>query len=1232
MSALDERRRRKTFAPRLAPPAPARPHRARPPALSRSRPVLDPNPRPSGPGQPMPEAVRRRLEEALDRPLSHVRLHAEPADRLRAAEMGARAFAHRHHIWLGPHESASDLSLLSHEVTHVTQQGFAPRPAAVVRIPAPLPARAAHGPRGTPHRSAASTRPAAPAVQRMDWDLLGRARRTAGAVASGVRAVGGAIAEVGSDLLELGRDALLSVVRRVAPDFLPLFEGDGIGGFIRKLVEGGLRSMFDGVLAPIRDLFDWSGIRDRIGDAKSWMGAISEQLARNDCSGVLAAARRVGQFFGDLLDPVVSRIRGVAETVRGFFSGLWDALGAPLMDMLKRIGGKIWDSLKSFVRDVGKVIRRVRDALGVAWRRVRDWFGIGAESGEEEGGGLWEWIKGKARSIGDRLSNLVRPVLGPLKTVGGVLLMLVPGGQLFAVMKLWPRLKKAWGWLSQKWSDLNLIPRARQFLAETVLPALMDAAEAVGQAFVDATDWLLGLLERVSEALESALSAATGMLAPLARLIGFVNERFQRLLRWARGGLQSASRNMRSLIHRLLRFLGLVLDMLGQLILLAINPFGIPGFLAGTIWRLIPECLKGPIIDFVVDLLIRLVRVIPSLPGFGLVWELVRSVMLGYLEQVQSFSTERKVAVSNKLARIVSGMSPGFTLGFLKGMALGVWEGIIAPFQAIAAIFDLPEMIKGFVSRLGIRMCELIESIRCFAVNAFSRVIGTLDDVLRALGEILQDPGKILDLIRCAIEGALAAAHRIGASIADQMMALFESAEEAIGEQLGRLVGNALLQAVITYFTAGAGAAIGVVQKITSVLGSVGRALGAAMRLLTQLFGRLVAFLRGLAARLGRAVASGARSVLGRLGGFFRRVAAWFRKLVGRMTRGLRRRLALSPQERTVWLEFRVRLKSALAAHPAGIARGELRRLYRGILASHRLAAKWPAFITKHGPEWRLWVRRVKSLRPRKVGTVLLDPSTRLRAALKEVKRTMKRLKRRPGILGLREVQSALPHIRHPYRLKSLTAEFDEIAGKFDFRGAANPVGSWRMHPERPPKNEHKILVPQRAVTVDPLVRAGPYDPPVEFPAWNEISKIKAPPSGTSSLYVRGHLAHGRFAPGSMGNLAPITRRANARMRNEVEGDVIRKLRGKKKPVFKYEVMTEAPRPRALRLRRIGKKSVTVPEEKRLVKSIKVRFTEYGFDGQAWKKARTTETKDIENVPGYPAGYGEARKASGKSG
>ncbi len=985
-------------------------------------------------GEPLPGALRRRLERRFGRNLGAVRIHRGKLATEAAGALEAHAFTHRNHIWLGPGGERGGEALLAHELTHVAQQGHAPRLAPRAAVSLGGGRHAGGGGQGAA-AAAPPARSGGGAVQR--FDIWGAAKRVGGAVASTVRAGVGAVADVAGNLLSMGRSALLAVVRRIAPDFLPLFEGDGIVGFVRRLIQRGLRSLFDGLMAPLRGFINFGAIGARLSQAVTWISTIAGQLANNDCSGILAAARQVGNFFSRALKPVVDRIKSIADRVSGFFSSIWNAIGAPIMDILRRIGGEIWRSLQGFVRDVGRVIRRVRNALGAAWDRVKRWFGIGAEEGESEGGGLWNWIRDKASSIGSRIARAVRPIIGPLRQAGGVLLLLVPGGQIAAVMLLWPELRRAFSWLTQKWRDLNLIPRASAYLSNTVLPAVINAAEGLAQAFLRGADWLLGLLDRLVGFLAGGARAATGLFAPLGRLIGYARQQFHRIVSWVRSGLRYASRNFRSLVRRLIAFLQPILNALRQLILIAVNPFGIVGFLMGSLWRLLPDCLKGPIIDFILSIIIRVLRAMPPNPLLGFLWPLVKSAMLGFLETVLGFSTQRKVNVSNKIARIISGMSPTFFLGFLRGLALGVWNGITAPFQAIATIFELPSMIQSFLSNLGVRLCELVERIRCFAAELAGRVFGSLDSILSGLQELLSDPARILSLIRCAIEGALGAAQTIGQQIANGLMQILEGPDDSIGERLGELAGNQLVQAVITYFTAGVGAGVGIIQSLSRALSAVGRAIRQVVQLLRGLLGRLVGFVRGLASRFAGAVVRGTRSVLGRLGGFFRRVAAWFGRLFRRLGARLGRRFRLTAAERAQWAQFRVAVRGALAAYPQGVRRNALRTRYRSILSGHRRVAKWPAFITRHNAYFRLWVRRVKSLRPRRVGRVLEDSESRFRRAARVVRRRLRRVRNRDKNVGA--LNRILQPLRRRFRFTQLEARHDTAEHDFDIIGAMSP-------------------------------------------------------------------------------------------------------------------------------------------------------------------------------------------------
>ena len=75
-----------------------------------------------GPGAPIPQDVRARIEQYLGVPLGAVQVHNDRQAQLAAAQLGARAFTAGGDIFLGAGESASNLPLMAHEATHVVQQ------------------------------------------------------------------------------------------------------------------------------------------------------------------------------------------------------------------------------------------------------------------------------------------------------------------------------------------------------------------------------------------------------------------------------------------------------------------------------------------------------------------------------------------------------------------------------------------------------------------------------------------------------------------------------------------------------------------------------------------------------------------------------------------------------------------------------------------------------------------------------------------------------------------------------------------------------------------------------------------------------------------------------------------------------------------------------------------------------------------------------------------------------
>jgi hypothetical protein len=77
----------------------------------------------SGSGGVMNQSTRRMLESRMGMDLSNVRVHTDGIAHQACADLNARAFTHKNHIWLGRGQSQDDLRLMAHETTHVLQQG-----------------------------------------------------------------------------------------------------------------------------------------------------------------------------------------------------------------------------------------------------------------------------------------------------------------------------------------------------------------------------------------------------------------------------------------------------------------------------------------------------------------------------------------------------------------------------------------------------------------------------------------------------------------------------------------------------------------------------------------------------------------------------------------------------------------------------------------------------------------------------------------------------------------------------------------------------------------------------------------------------------------------------------------------------------------------------------------------------------------------------------------------------
>jgi hypothetical protein len=80
-----------------------------------------------GQGNPLPANVQHAMNESMGYDFRDVRVKTDNEAADLSRQLGARAFTQGRDIWLGRGESINDSKLMAHELTHVVQQGAAPR-------------------------------------------------------------------------------------------------------------------------------------------------------------------------------------------------------------------------------------------------------------------------------------------------------------------------------------------------------------------------------------------------------------------------------------------------------------------------------------------------------------------------------------------------------------------------------------------------------------------------------------------------------------------------------------------------------------------------------------------------------------------------------------------------------------------------------------------------------------------------------------------------------------------------------------------------------------------------------------------------------------------------------------------------------------------------------------------------------------------------------------------------
>lgn len=661
--------------------------------------------------------LRTRLEDSLGADLGKVQVHTGPTAHGLARQLGARAFTHGQHIWLGARERPEDLGLMAHEVTHVLQQSSATviarqapgstehRPAdddAQTHTPAidvqegggaadggNTPGSAgddcgaagstdAPGDAGPPVRL--HTGPGAP-IQRKEEDALdqalswGAARLddAGSAVASGTKAAG-----------KFAGDQLMKLLRKVAPQVADIIDEGPLNFATRKINEA-LDAHLPAALGgfSLGELVD--GVSGWLGEAATF----AKDLLKGEgkaCAAFAGIMEKLTGFVTSLIDnPVVKTFTKTLTKAWDFVGKALKFVAEPVFDNIAKQVSGAWTVLKKVASTVSGWISSAKEALGAAWDTLTETLGFDGSSED----GVWSYIKGVGSDIWEGIKTTMAPVIAPLKKIGGALSLLMPMGQIHAIVKYGPKLVKAAQWVWENGLDPAKIREAPEDI-RGMLESLTGGVEGFKGVLQGGLDWLSEKVSTLADGVLDVVGAITGL-----PLIGYAHALFDEakkslktLVADIKKGARDALAAIEAAATKIADFLAPYQEVISSLILAIASPVLIPVIFAGWAWRALPACVKIPILNFLLDIAIAALKAIPEVPTFGVLWPLLKPGVMAFLGTLRAASDKVKELVSDKIAKVISGASPAFLIGFVKGFAVGVWEGITDPFKAIWMVLE----------------------------------------------------------------------------------------------------------------------------------------------------------------------------------------------------------------------------------------------------------------------------------------------------------------------------------------------------------------------------------------------------------------------------------------------------------------------------------------------------------------------------------------------------------------
>ncbi len=885
-----------------------------------------------GGGSPLSSDLQTSMGTAFGADFSNVRIHTGSNAVEMSKDLGAQAFTHGSDIYFneGKYDAKSNSGkhLLAHELTHTVQQGASD---------------------------------VTPSVQKLSWDDVRQAGSNAlSSARRGANYVGGAISNAVSSGVETVRDAGATFIRSTLNRFAPgLYDmlSNGIDGELKKRI-------FQSVLRIVRSIKTRIENSDLVKKIKAFFSSSKEKLKqwKNDvgdkCNTLYEKIDSLVTFLGEINDPIIQQIRRDLQTLGGFASSFWDNIGKPAWDAIKKFAGNAWSWLQSTARWIWDRTARIRQLFSDIWEWIKTQLGLLQDSASS----IWDRFKEIATEVWEEIKSFIEPVLGPLKVLGGLMLMFSPLGPVVAIYQGGPRIWESLKWVVANWSGWQTLIDLKDQFANEILPAISKGAQLAKLYLRQAVAWVNGIVSSVKQAVKDFLSSigvlqavdeVRGFMAELRLLFNQIKAEFDDLYTSLKEDFNAVMNLAKDVLQSLWECIRPITDFILGIVAIVINPAMWPiyavGLIARLAWYFLPRDLKIVAIDYIIELIRGAIEYFRPSGIIEQIWGVFRSGAISFLDRLDAYTPDEKIQFIDKILNLI--IDPRTYGAYMRGLIGGFLHQAWTLVSGIISLsIEMPNIIQGIINFFRNLVPDIATVERM--LDRITEISNRLQELLARenlmqyiVDTIMNAPQTLADWITETIDQGAEFAENTGRQMAERLFNFVNTMNPSdVGYRIGDIVGRLLFEILLTK---GIGFVIGKItqgiawfRRLLGMLRSGARnAASSLMQRIRALFTWIMDRMRALFRRLGEA--------LGNIFDSFKRliddIIAWIMRAV----RGGGRMLGDIAQNRIRWALFErtVRLFTNSQRNPRGFRRRVAKNMFRNLFAGFRDVARMPRIM-----------------------------------------------------------------------------------------------------------------------------------------------------------------------------------------------------------------------------------------------------------------------------------------------